>query len=1142
MSTTQYDVAIIGGGPVGCVTALAFAREHKRVLLLEANPKASQRLAGEWLHPPAVEVLKSLVGDLPAAMPQHKSGAGFVVFTDDGNEPVTLPYQQGSHAISVEHHVLVGALRQRCEADQLIDYRPLTRALKIDGQRLTFQQRGGSSETLSVDQIVGAGGRQSIAHTALGVEPTSATYSRMAGVLLEDCELPNEGYGHVFLGGPGPVLAYRLDDRVIRLCLDVPLSMPVKRSREAVLWEAFRPVLPEQMHEAFMNALHQGVTSWAANQSRPRSYFGREGLTLVGDSVGHHHPLTALGMTVGFQDGVALARCKSFASFKKERIRASRVPEMLAVALYEIFADTSDELVTIRRAVYELWRRSPAERERTMRFLAAQDTAPHRFGSSFVHAIGFATRELFSDAIATGRWRHNGKLTLDLVDRCRWLISGALRISEPKPSEGFTASLYEQQYGGALKASSAKAEVVEHPAAAAQAAERASAPVLPHIALERAIRALKAQQDEQGAWEGECIWCPMLPAQYIIMCHLTGTPITPQRRRRLLLQFERTQLPDGSWSLSEGAQPYLFLTTLVYVAARLLGANADDPLLTRAAAFISDQGGAVSIPSWGKFWLALLGLYDWDGVNPVLPEVWQLPRWVPLHPSNYYCHTRLIYLGLASLYGEQIEPRDPALIASLRRELFPEGFDQVDWNRARHQLRKEEIITPPHPLLKLAYDGLRQLNKRVSADKRAEHRAELREQIRFEFKSSDYTCISPVSGLLNILALWRHDPNDEDFQRAIARFDGWLWEDDVDGTRVTGARSASWDTAFAVQALTAASPHFDVTASLERADAFLQTQQIQEPQMDVDYREYARIDPRGGYCFAGVWHGWPVSDCTAEALCARLDTPTARATDEELRAAASFILRTQNSDGGFGSYEPYKSDLPLEWLNPAEMFGDSMTEHSYIECTTSCIAALATFRERFPQEMRGDIDRAVERAAKRLRVQQHPDGTWDASWGIHFTYSIMFGIRGMMAAGAPTQDPSIRKACRWLKRHQRADGGWGEACMSSIVGEYIEADESQVIQTAWALTGLLEAQDPDWDVIERAAHFLAKQQHEDGSFPKQQPAGIFFHTALLHYEMYRYIFPLWALGLYETRRHARMALASVQPLRKAETQPRPQPA
>ena len=33
-------------------------------------------------------------------------------------------------------------------------------------------------------------------------------------------------------------------------------------------------------------------------------------------------------------------------------------------------------------------------------------------------------------------------------------------------------------------------------------------------------------------------------------------------------------------------------------------------------------GGATAIPAWGKFWLALLNVYDWAGLNPVPPELW----------------------------------------------------------------------------------------------------------------------------------------------------------------------------------------------------------------------------------------------------------------------------------------------------------------------------------------------------------------------------------------------------------------------------------------------------------------------------------------------------------------------------------------
>jgi hypothetical protein len=30
----------------------------------------------------------------------------------------------------------------------------------------------------------------------------------------------------------------------------------------------------------------------------------------------------------------------------------------------------------------------------------------------------------------------------------------------------------------------------------------------------------------------------------------------------------------------------------------------------------------VGAPQWGKYWLSILNLYEWEGVNPVPPELW----------------------------------------------------------------------------------------------------------------------------------------------------------------------------------------------------------------------------------------------------------------------------------------------------------------------------------------------------------------------------------------------------------------------------------------------------------------------------------------------------------------------------------------
>jgi len=63
----------------------------------------------------------------------------------------------------------------------------------------------------------------------------------------------------------------------------------------------------------------------------------------------------------------------------------------------------------------------------------------------------------------------------------------------------------------------------------------------------------------------------------------------------------------------------------------------------------------------------------------------------------------------------------------------------------------------------------------------------------------------------------------------------------------------------------------------------------------------------------------------------------------------------------------------------------------------------------------------------------------------------------------------------------------------------------------------------------RAASLLASAQQSDGTWPKQDPEGVFFHTALLDYVLYRRYFPVWALGAYESRRKAHALETSANP-------------
>ena len=48
MNRSSYDVVVVGAGPAGCGAALAHARKGASVLVVEADPRAAKRFAGEW--------------------------------------------------------------------------------------------------------------------------------------------------------------------------------------------------------------------------------------------------------------------------------------------------------------------------------------------------------------------------------------------------------------------------------------------------------------------------------------------------------------------------------------------------------------------------------------------------------------------------------------------------------------------------------------------------------------------------------------------------------------------------------------------------------------------------------------------------------------------------------------------------------------------------------------------------------------------------------------------------------------------------------------------------------------------------------------------------------------------------------------
>lgn len=645
-------------------------------------------------------------------------------------------------------------------------------------------------------------------------------------------------------------------------------------------------------------------------------------------------------------------------------------------------------------------------------------------------------------------------------------------------------------------------------------------------AYAQAVTHLRDQQLDNGAFAGECVWNPMLVCQYVIVCHVTGREIPDARRRRVRLSLEQQVLPDGGWGMHVDSDAYLFHTTLAYVTLRLVGHGPDDPLVAGAARWIERHGGVYALPSWGRTWLAILGLYPWDAIQPILPELWLLPEASPMHPRRLYCHMRLIYLGMSYLYGARFVAPPSDVVEAIRSELYPEGYDPGRFEAHRHEIAKTDLFEAPNLGLRAAFGALRALERVSGPSLRDRALAAAMERIKFEFRSTGWVCLSPVNGQLFCLALFASDPQHPDLDAAMAGIEYWFWEDDDEGLRIAGARSDIWDTSFVLQALAEGPDLDEVHSIVARASTWLPTAQIQEE--IVDGARHDRSPAYGGWGFANEHHPWPVSDCTAEALEALMRVEKAGLAPDSARlhlgrklAALEFILLRQNDDGGFGSYEPRRGSMLLRHFNPAEIYGNCMVEYSYTECTASCVRGLAWAARELGSDVPPDsarrIQDAVTRGVEFLLREQHTTGGWLGFWGINLTYGTFFAVSGLLAAGTAPTHPAIGRACRYLIKIQRPDGGWGESYRGMLEDAPVPLppdEPSLVVQTAWAVLTLLAAAPHERDAIDRGIGFIVGHQTDEGGWPPEKATGVFFNTAVLDYRLYKLQFPLWALARY----------------------------
>ena len=301
----------------------------------------------------------------------------------------------------------------------------------------------------------------------------------------------------------------------------------------------------------------------------------------------------------------------------------------------------------------------------------------------------------------------------------------------------------------------------------------------------------------------------------IISMYISQVPIPESWRIEIISYLcANANVVDGGWGVHTHHKSTAFGTVLNYVVLRILGMDKDHPVAVKARKRLLELGGAIGVPHWGKFWLCALGIYEWEGINPIPPELWYvdyicmvvdfrlLPDWFPIHPHKWWIHVRNVYIPMSYIFRRRLSLPLNDLTRTIRDEIYLHPYSTYTFSSHRNTIAEGDIYNPHNPLLNFLNWIVAQYEKYCVPNRFSEAAVKrVWELVCNEDDNTDFLCVGPVNNVIHLLAVYYHEGKGSYmYNRHVERLADFMWVG-KDGMMMNGTNGVQlWDTAFTVSA------------------------------------------------------------------------------------------------------------------------------------------------------------------------------------------------------------------------------------------------------------------------------------------------------------------------------------------------------